>query len=336
MTAPAPYVPANADLRDFPAMLLDVVRLRDSRLALTASGDEFMAAVLLWAAAWHQVPAGSLPEDERELAGLAKVEPRKWARVRAMVLRQWVLCSDGRLHHPVIAEKALECWIEKLNARISSGMGHAKRWGQPFDREPLDAELANALDLLHRLNPKSRALAKARRPARAKGQGDTPETDADGVPVAMPVAWQQKGTEGNTLPERADAQPEDPNKEAWRRGPAVIAMAGRTSNAGARQLFGKLLRDHGLEARDLLPAVVKAEGLGTADPQGYLTAAARALAKRSNGGTAPVDVAGWDDDVWAVALANYGEDGAWSEAMGPRPGEPGCMAPANLVLRIAQ
>lgn len=329
MTAPTPYVPANADLRDFPAMLLDVVRLRDSSLALKASGDEFMAAVMLWAAAWHQVPAGSLPDDERELAGLARSDPRKWAKVRAMALRGWVLCSDGRLHHAVIAEKALECWVDKLNARISSGMGNAKRWGQTFDRAPLDADLGAALELLHCLNPKARGLAKVRRHPK-------PDPAPGVVPVGLPVGSQEKGREENILPVGADASPDDPNKEAWRRGPALLARAGRTSQSSARTLFGKLLRDHALEARDLLPAVVKAEGLGTADPQGYLTAAARALAKRSNGGAGPVDVSAWGDDVWAVALANYEEDGAWSETMGPKPGEPGCMAPAGLLLRVAR
>ncbi len=332
---PAAFVPASADLRDFPSMLLDVVRLRDSRLALTATGDEFMAAVMLWAAAWHQIPAGSLPEDERELAGLAKVDPRKWAKVRSMALRQWVLCSDGRLHHPVIAEKALECWIDKLNARISSGMGNAKRWGQPFDREPLDADLAEALDLLHRLNPKARGLLKVRRHPKSDGGEKPSRSDPGGVPVGVPVGSQEKGREENILPVGATEPPEDPNKEAWRRGPALIARAGRTSDANARQLFGKLLRDHGLEPRDLLPAVVRAEGTGTADPQSYLSAAAKALAKRNNGATPAVDVAVWTDDVWAVALANFERDGAWSPSMGPKPGEPGCMAPAPLLLRVA-
>src|SRR5262249_39444810 len=41
MTAPMPPVPADLDLRDFPFMPLDVLRLRDSDLATLASGDEF-------------------------------------------------------------------------------------------------------------------------------------------------------------------------------------------------------------------------------------------------------------------------------------------------------
>ena len=66
--APDPLVPAEVDLRDFGFMPLDVLRLRDSDLAALANGEEFKAAVLLWCAAWHQVPAASLPNDDRLLA----------------------------------------------------------------------------------------------------------------------------------------------------------------------------------------------------------------------------------------------------------------------------
>lgn len=68
VTLPVPLVPAEVDLRDFGFMPLHVSRLRDSDLAALATGDEFRAAVLLWCYSWHQVPAGSLPNDDRVLA----------------------------------------------------------------------------------------------------------------------------------------------------------------------------------------------------------------------------------------------------------------------------
>ena len=68
---PEPLVPAEVDLTDFPYLPLDVRRLRDSRLAATATGDEFMSWTLLLCASWHQRPAGSLPDDDVELAQLA-------------------------------------------------------------------------------------------------------------------------------------------------------------------------------------------------------------------------------------------------------------------------
>ena len=81
---PAPLTPSDCDLRDFGWMPLDVIRLRGSDLAVLATGDGFRAAVLLWCAAWHQVPTASLPKDDRLLANLAGYgrDMKGWAAVR--------------------------------------------------------------------------------------------------------------------------------------------------------------------------------------------------------------------------------------------------------------
>ena len=97
-------------------MPLDVVRLRDSDLAATESAESFRAAVMLWCASWHQLPAASLPNDDRVLANLAGYGRvvKEWMKEREGALRGWVLCTDGRLYHAVIAEKAVDAWRSKL------------------------------------------------------------------------------------------------------------------------------------------------------------------------------------------------------------------------------
>lgn len=114
---PAPLTPADCNLQDFAFMPLDVARLRDSDMAAYESPEACWAAVLLWSAAWHQVPAASLPDDDRFLAkaaGYGRVV-KEWANVRDGALHGWVKCADGRLYHPVVAEKALESWKAKLH-----------------------------------------------------------------------------------------------------------------------------------------------------------------------------------------------------------------------------
>ena len=111
-----PLVPAEVDLRNFHYMPLDVVRLRDSDLAGVEDAEVFRAAVLAWCAAWHQVPAASLPDDDAILARLTGYgrDLATWKRVReGGALRGFVRCSDGRLYHRVVAEKALEAWEKK-------------------------------------------------------------------------------------------------------------------------------------------------------------------------------------------------------------------------------
>jgi hypothetical protein len=110
-----PLVPVDTDLRNFDFMPLKVAQLRDSDLAAIASAEEFRAAVMLWCASWHQVPASSLPDDDRmlcRLAGLGR-DSKTWAEVREVALRGFVLCDDGRLYHSVIADLANAAWQQK-------------------------------------------------------------------------------------------------------------------------------------------------------------------------------------------------------------------------------
>ena len=106
---------ANRNLRDFPFMPLEVGRLRDSTLAIESTGDEFKAWVLLACASWHQVPAGTLPDSDRQLAHLAGLggNPEKWASVRDMALHGWERSDTGRLSHPVIVGHAENAWSRK-------------------------------------------------------------------------------------------------------------------------------------------------------------------------------------------------------------------------------
>lgn len=111
-----PLVSQEVDLRDFDYMPLQVARLRDSGLAAHEDPAECWFAVLLWCASWHQVPAASLPNDDKELAafaGFGRVV-KEWQKVKKGALRGWILCSDGRLYHPVVAEKANEAWLARL------------------------------------------------------------------------------------------------------------------------------------------------------------------------------------------------------------------------------
>jgi hypothetical protein len=121
-----PLVPADVDLRDFGFMPLDVLRLRDSDLAALAGGDAFKAAVLLWCVAWHQVPAASLPKDDRLLARHSGAGT-SWRKVKEEALRGFVECSDGRLYHATIAEKAREAWAAKATQRARTAAATAAR-----------------------------------------------------------------------------------------------------------------------------------------------------------------------------------------------------------------
>lgn len=115
MNLPKPLIPSNVDLQDYTYMPLHVLRLRDSEFTSEVSAEAFRAGVLLWCTAWHQVPAGSLPNNDKTLsnmAGYGRVV-KEWEKIKDEALHGWVLCDDNRWYHPVVCEVALESWLSK-------------------------------------------------------------------------------------------------------------------------------------------------------------------------------------------------------------------------------
>lgn len=128
----APLTPAASDLQDFPFMPLHVARLRDSDLAAEESPEACWYAVLLWAASWHQLPAGSLPENDAVLARLIGLgrDVKTFRKHKAGAMRGFVLCDDGRLYHPVVAEQVISAWESKLQQRWRSECARIKKANQ--------------------------------------------------------------------------------------------------------------------------------------------------------------------------------------------------------------
>ena len=124
---PAPLTPPDCDLRDFAFMPLEIRRVLTSATWVLGTPKEKVAALTLWCESWHQVPAASLPDDDKMLSHLSGAGTA-WRKVREHVLRGWVRCSDGRLYHPVVAEKALESWEKKQAQRERSRRANAARW----------------------------------------------------------------------------------------------------------------------------------------------------------------------------------------------------------------
>jgi uncharacterized protein YdaU (DUF1376 family) len=112
---PAPLIPCDVDLRDFRFMPLDVVQLQNSETWGMADGWTAKALLNLWTKAWHQVPSGSLPDNDDLLRTWANVP--SWESVRDVALRGFIKCSDGRLYHRIICRKALDAWNERKRFR---------------------------------------------------------------------------------------------------------------------------------------------------------------------------------------------------------------------------
>lgn len=109
---PTPLTSVDMDVRDLDGFMLNVERLLASELwALTKNQPlAFRGAVGLWARAWKQIPPASLPNDEAVIAAFADMPLSKFRKCRALVMRGFELCSDGRFYHRKLSEEVNKIW----------------------------------------------------------------------------------------------------------------------------------------------------------------------------------------------------------------------------------
>ncbi|MCW5736332.1 MAG: DUF1376 domain-containing protein [Enhydrobacter sp.] len=201
---PSAPVPLDADLTDFRFMPLEVERLRRSRAWLICKRRPELAFFMLnlWTAAWHSRPAGSLEDDDDVLADAAMCSPERWPEIRADVMRGWFKASDGRLYHPVVAEKVLDSWHGKAVARwrkecerIRKENGRREKKGLP----PLD------------LPPEPLRGSTGHPPeAPARSEGCPPEQAATTGSGPMETQRPSVGCPSETGPPSVGHAPDDP------------------------------------------------------------------------------------------------------------------------------
>lgn len=170
---PEPLVPAEVDLNGYGFMPMLHHRVLQSTLFIKSTGDEFKAAFALWCASWSEKPAGTLPNDDEMLEALAR--SKTWKKVKARALHGWILCSDGRLHHPVLAPLAIDAWgrREEFREEQENRETRQERWRRRVK------ELSEQLRELGVTPPRNAGLEKLETMLR-DAQASTRETLRDG------------------------------------------------------------------------------------------------------------------------------------------------------------
>jgi hypothetical protein len=261
---PPPPIAADVDLRNFSYLPLDVQRLRDSDLALLCPGEAFKANVLLWATCWHQVPAGSLPDDDRWLARHSGAGAR-WSKVKTDALWGFTKCSDGRWYHRVVVEKAKEAWSSKreqalrtLKARIANTEKRLSEAKSDTDAEHLRALLSGLKASL------SQAISES-----VEGDATRPVTGSKGAEEGR----DDRREEGTDTP---GAGAPDLRSLVFGQGLVWLKKATSKSDRDCRRLLGKWRGTYGDAA--LIEALGAAQTYGPIDAISWLT---KALQERS-------------------------------------------------------
>lgn len=244
----APLTPEACDLQDFPFMPLHVARLRDSDLAAEESAEACWYAVLLWAASWHQLPAASLPDNDAvlmRLVGLGR-DARTWKKHRAGALRGFVLCEDGRLYHPVVAEQACEAWQAKLSQRWRTECARIKKHNQRHGTELVPPSLADFI--ASGCMPVSIDVMSL-----SQGTGSDVSSGTEGVcPPGNSLQetetgtgiYKEEGSEARASAAASAANPDDPGKSLFDRGTALLVSKG-SRESQARSFLAKMQKEFG-------------------------------------------------------------------------------------------
>jgi uncharacterized protein YdaU (DUF1376 family) len=191
---PSPPVPAACDLRNLDGFMLNTERLLASELWALSTPEEFKAAFALWCRAWKQVPAASLPNDQRTLAAFAGISAARWPKVRDMALRGFYLCADGRLYHRTLAEDANRAAPKHEHFKARAKAAAEARWNKRLKDAAGNASSMDAS------SPSGIARGVL---ADAQGQGQGQGQDLENTPPPPPP--------GQTSPGRVEAgQPDSP------------------------------------------------------------------------------------------------------------------------------
>lgn len=178
---PAPLVPPECDCTDLDGFMLNVERLMASELVALSSHEVVAAALFLWARSWKQVPAASLPDDERVMAAFARLPLPRFRKLKGEVLRGFVKCSDGRLYHRFLAREAVNAFQRKAAFQVKRGRDAERLRNWRTSRGETAGETRT--DTSDETSSETRFV----REGQGQGQGHIPEPNGSGASPPPPV-----------------------------------------------------------------------------------------------------------------------------------------------------
>jgi hypothetical protein len=246
----SPLVPPECDCTDLDGFMLNVERLMASELVALSSHEVVSAAMFVWCRAWKQLPAASLPDDDRVNAAFARLPLHKFKKLKDEIMRGFVKCSDGRLYHKFLAAEAIRAFEKKsaFQGRRAKDAERLRTWRESRKETRIETHNETASETLN----ETRFVAEGRY---GTGQG----------------RYEKKKEEDGGQAAFHDLKPPDPDAELFRRGKELL---GPSAGGQIKKLKGMFAGDVA-KTRALLEAAASKE-----NPAEYVAA----TIKRNAGG----------------------------------------------------
>ena len=350
---PRPLTPRDCDLRAYDWFPFFHKRLRQSSFWKRASDLACRISVDLWAEAYEQVPAASLPDDDHllaEWAGFGRRDISGWLAVKDEVMSAWVRCDDGRWYHAVLSEVAcaafvkhrVHAWTRECDRLRKENARRAKSGEQPLEmpQKPLDDPFENEASAGNMAasggspsdNPQIPAENLLRGRARETIEEETRVRASRGRPVEKPTP--------KPSPLRQHSYPPDAF-DRW-----YADYPHKVGRAAAEKAFAKVRACDSVSLETLLQAIERYRMLKPPDhawcnPATWLNQArwedkpATSLVSMSApGGEDPrVDFGNGIRAPYSTIRGTW-DRGRWPRDWGPQPGQPGCRIPPETMAAI--
>lgn len=248
---------------------------------------------------------GAVPDDERWLAGNMGCSVRRWRQLRQDLLDDGRIIARGEGKSAVLSDERAEEEIENQNSRRKTngesgskgGRKTAEKRREPSENNTVDQATAEATDVAPLQLRQDSKITPLSPPLGA----DLRQADIDAI-------WAITPSESRKRSSRKDV------------GRALLAAVKR-GKPPANVLAG-------------LKAYF-ASDQATKDGGAFVKGVHRMIENdRWEAFIEPDPAKGeWTPDRWRAALRIHVDSGRqrWSETVGPRPGEPGCRAPADVL-----
>jgi uncharacterized protein YdaU (DUF1376 family) len=214
--------------------------------------------------------SGPLPDDDEELAGIAKMEVRAWSKISASIRRFFHVGEDGLLH-----QRRADAEREKASDISSKRRAAAM---QRTDRKPADDKQTEG----GRDEPEKQEQVQLQEQVDVQLQDQMQQhlphlldTHARGL-----LPSPSKKEPGPSGPDAEAASPPDAATLLWREGiPILQALTGK-SDGQCRGLLGKLRQGVDDDCPKLLMILQQARDMRPSDPVAWLTAATQGRDRR--------------------------------------------------------